>query len=185
MTQVILYAAATALALLGPLIFMLKSETYLADKERAPTAETRRRRRLDVASLSGRRLGLMDDLEDYLDPKTKESKGDDHALMKSVVLPLGTTQVKIYRYQWSNSNDDSSSFLDTGRCGGCGVRTAKQFTNFRMSKPTLPQRSCRGLEVAGPYSRTSRTTRRSGASTRPTSRARAGCATAWARSRRR
>ena len=83
----------------------------------------------------------MDDLGDYLDPKTKESKGDDHALMKSVVLPLGTTQVKIYRYQWSNANDDSSSFLDTEvlqrfGSGRAIFKDIKNYTSIRGVHPS-------------------------------------------------
>ncbi|EJK73965.1 hypothetical protein THAOC_04388 [Thalassiosira oceanica] len=138
MARVIFFAAATAtaLALLGPLIFMLKSETYLADNERAPTAQIRRRR-LGVASLLSRRLGL----DDYLDPKTEESKGDDYALMKSVVLPLGTTKVTIYRYQWTNANDDSSSFLDTEvlkrfGSGRASFNIVKNYTSIRGVHPS-------------------------------------------------
>ena len=134
MTRVISYAVASALAL-GPLIFMLKSGNYLAGEGRLPTVQT------SSASQLSRRLGLIDDLEDYLDPKTKESKGDEYALMKSVVLPLGTTKVTIYRYQWTNANDDSSSFLDTEvlkrfGSGRASFNIVKNYTSIRGVHPS-------------------------------------------------
>lgn len=61
--------------------------------------------------------------------------------MKSVVLPLGTTKVTIYRYQWTNANDDSSSFLDTEvlkrfGSGRASFNIVKNYTSIRGVHPS-------------------------------------------------